>query len=53
MINISAKQSMDWRSGEELDALASIVSPCQTWLTLVADNVGFDGYSVADLEMGH
>jgi hypothetical protein len=51
VIDISAEESWDGRSREELDLFATIVSASEAWLTFVADDIWLNGYSIADFEM--
>lgn len=50
MVDVSAEQTWNRRSGQELDLLASVISASQAWLAFVADNIGFDSHSVSDCE---
>jgi hypothetical protein len=52
VVNISAKQAVDGRSGEEGDILATVVAASQAGLAGVTDNVGFNGDAVAEFEVG-
>lgn len=51
MVDISAKETGHRWGGEEEDLLATIVATCKTGLTLVADDIGFDGNAIARLEV--
>nr|POE79861.1 hypothetical protein CFP56_07927 [Quercus suber] len=49
MVDIAAQQAGDGRRGAELHLLAAVVLAEQAGLALVADDVGLDGDTVADL----
>ena len=42
---------MDGRSAQEIHIFASVVSPCQAGLTLVANDSRFYGNAITNLEM--
>jgi hypothetical protein len=50
VIHVTAEETVDRRSREEFHRFAAVVAARQAWLTFVADDVGFDGYSIARLQ---
>jgi hypothetical protein len=51
MLEVTTQKTGDGRSGEELYALAAVVATCKARLAFTTDDVGFDGYTVARLEV--
>jgi hypothetical protein len=51
VVDISAKKAGKRWGRQELDFLATIVSSSETWLALVADDVGLNSDSVSYFEM--
>jgi len=51
VLEVAAEQAGDGWCGQKLNALASVVAACEAWLAFAADDVGFDGYAVAGLEV--
>jgi hypothetical protein len=51
MVDVSAEHARDRRGRQELDGLATIISASKARFAGTAGNVGFDGDSVANLEM--
>jgi hypothetical protein len=51
VLEVAAQQPCDGRRREELHALAPVVAACEAGLALAADDVGFDGDTVARLEV--
>lgn len=53
VLEIAAQQAGDGRGGQEENTLAAVVAARKAGLTFAADDVGFDGYAVAGLEVCH
>lgn len=51
MVDVAAEEAVDGRGGEEAHVEAAVVAAGQAGFALVADDVGFDGDAVADLEV--
>jgi hypothetical protein len=51
VLEVTAQETGDGRSGEELYALAAVVTTCEAGLTFTADDVGLDSYTVTGLEV--
>jgi hypothetical protein len=51
VVDISAEEAWDWRGREELYLLAPVIPAREAWLALVADDVGFDGHAISNLEV--
>ena len=52
MCDVAAEEAVNGRGGEEAHVDAAIVAACEAVFALVADEVGFDCYAVADFEVG-
>ena len=46
--DVAAEEAVNGRGGEEAHVDAAVVAACEAVLAFVADEVGFDGYAVAD-----
>lgn len=52
MVDVTAKESVDGRGGEEFHLLAAIVATCEAGFAVVADKTGFDGDAVTGGQVG-
>lgn len=51
VLEVAAEQACDGRCGKEFDGRATVVAACQAGFALVADDVGLDCDTVANLEV--
>ena len=51
MIDVAPKQAVVGWSGEELHLQAAVVAPREAGFAGVADDAGFDGYTISRLEV--